>query len=1094
MNTRMRSALLMRFHAVAVLTLVSLSTVLSQTPLFRHPQPGDIYKEYSRAMMSFSDWRVIDPNAPNATARTYLPNPVLSISIDDLAGAVRAEALIAIDMWHTGTYGKAIRFNSNAWIPISDLQTTPGPESPECYLGGMIAGVNIPLSNLKQGTNTFEGKNAGQTCYDFGWGQYGQFGIVIRIYYGSSKSHPTGSISSPTAGGTLGENPTINVATSGSVNRVDLVGYYEGYDTDGDGVYRDWHYDYHRNKSETSVDIKNHIGTSTSAPYHVTWNTSLVPDQSGMKLVARIRGTNGVWFVTDEVTNVTLRRSNASVKLYKASNVPARFSARKTRESKTCSIVIPTTDNLSGATSVKMLITTWNGTNKQALAGETGYTKINSYQFPLFGQDEHWSYNVRDFPVSAIRNGTNTFTVYSNSSGFGISISWPGPALLVRYGSPAPPVGPATKLSIGTQPSNTQAGNSINPPVTVLIQDANGNLVTTETRSVTIALGANPAGGTLAGTKTVSAVGGIATFSNLSIDKSGTGYTLVASASGLTGATTNSFNVTSVTPPQTATKLSFGTQPSGAQPGATITPSVTVRIEDAAGTLVTTDTRSVTVALGSNPGGGTLNGTKTVNAVGGVATFSTLSISNVGNGYTLVASATGLTGATSNAFNITTTPPPPTGNILLNGGFEEGTVEWRHYSNGGTGNGFSVVTDAPVAEGARKAKVTLGSTIGSNNQLYQTALPLEAGKQYHLTFQAYASKATTIQARVIEQNDDYTTYGFPFQTFNLTTGWQTFSVDFTAQNFAGAVNDGMLQFYFVKSSPSTSIYFDNIVLGTETTPPPPAGNIVTNGGFEAGVAPWRFFHNGTGNAFDVVNTAPVAEGTQKGRVVLGSVIGTNNQLYQTGLTLVSGTPYRLTFSAYASKATTFRVRVIEQDEDYTTYGFPFRTISLGTSFQTFTIDFTTGNFAGTVKDAMLQFYFVSSTASTTIFLDNVALAPTSTAASPEVATGSGDGEAVVVEKEASELEVLPTELSLTQNYPNPFNPSTNIDYALPEPSHVTLEVYNVLGERVAVLVDQVQRAGRHTARFEAASLPTGLYLYRLTTGTGMLVKKMMFVK
>ncbi|RPH76533.1 MAG: hypothetical protein EHM80_14440, partial [Nitrospiraceae bacterium] len=566
MNTRMRFVSLLRFHAVAVLTLLSISTTLAQTPLFRHPQPGDIYKEYSRAMMSFSEWRVIDPNASNASARQYLPNKVLSISIDDLAGAVRAEALITIDMWHTGTVGKAIRFNNNSWIPIADLQTTPGPASAECYLGGMIAGVNIPLSNLKQGTNTFQGTNAGQTCFDFGWGQWGQFGIVIRIYYGSSKSHPTGSISSPSAGATMGENPTINVATSGSVSRVDVVGYYDGYDTDGDGVYRDWHYDYHRNKSETNVSIRNHIGTKTSAPFNVPWNTSLVPDQSGMKLVARIRGTNGVWFVTNEVTNVTLRRSNASVKLYKGSNVPSRFSARRTRTSKSSSIVIPSTDNLSTATSVKMLITTWNGTNEQALSGETGYTKINSYQFPLFGQDEHWSYNVRDFPVSAIRNGTNTFTVFSNSSGFGISVSWPGPALLVRYGQPAPPGGPATKLAIGTQPSSTQAGNSINPPVTVLIQDANGNLVSTETRSVTIALGANPVGGTLAGTKTVSAVGGIAPFSNLSIDKpsTGFGYTLAASATGLTSATTGAFNITSVTPPQTATKLSFGTQPSSA--------------------------------------------------------------------------------------------------------------------------------------------------------------------------------------------------------------------------------------------------------------------------------------------------------------------------------------------------------------------------------------------------------------------------------------------------------------------------------------------------------------------------------------------------
>ncbi len=116
----------------------------------------------------------------------------------------------------------------------------------------------------------------------------------------------------------------------------------------------------------------------------------------------------------------------------------------------------------------------------------------------------------------------------------------------------------------------------------------------------------------------------------------------------------------------------FGTQPSNTLAGGVITPAVTVRITDAGGNLVTTDTRDVTVAIGTNPAAGTLGGTQTVAAVGGVATFSTLTIDNPGTGYTLVASASGLTGATSVPFNITTTPPP-SANLVVNGGFESGT-------------------------------------------------------------------------------------------------------------------------------------------------------------------------------------------------------------------------------------------------------------------------------------------------------------------------------------------------------------------------------------------------------------------------------------
>ena len=88
-----------------------------------------------------------------------------------------------------------------------------------------------------------------------------------------------------------------------------------------------------------------------------------------------------------------------------------------------------------------------------------------------------------------------------------------------------------------------------------------------------------------------------------------------------------------------------------------IAPAVTVTIEDAEGNFVTTATNAVTMAIGTNPPNGTLSGILTVNAVAGVATFSNLSINATGSGYMLAASATGLTGATSNAFSVTAGPP-----------------------------------------------------------------------------------------------------------------------------------------------------------------------------------------------------------------------------------------------------------------------------------------------------------------------------------------------------------------------------------------------------------------------------------------------------
>ena len=104
-------------------------------------------------------------------------------------------------------------------------------------------------------------------------------------------------------------------------------------------------------------------------------------------------------------------------------------------------------------------------------------------------------------------------------------------------------------------------------------------------------------------------------------------------------------------PPPAATHLVFTVQPSNTTAGGTISPAVQVAAQDDAGVTVTSFGGSITIALGTNPAGGTLSGTKIVTAVNGVAAFSTLSIDNAGNGYTLVATATGLASATSAPFS-----------------------------------------------------------------------------------------------------------------------------------------------------------------------------------------------------------------------------------------------------------------------------------------------------------------------------------------------------------------------------------------------------------------------------------------------------------
>ncbi|HXV91427.1 MAG TPA: hypothetical protein VD707_08660 [Gemmatimonadales bacterium] len=211
--------------------------------------------------------------------------------------------------------------------------------------------------------------------------------------------------------------------------------------------------------------------------------------------------------------------------------------------------------------------------------------------------------------------------------------------------------GTATRLAFTVQPSATPAGSSISPSVRVAAQDAQGNTATSFTGNITLAIATNPAGGVLSGTTTVGAASGVAIFSGLSIDKAGTGYTLRATASGLTQATSVAFDITS----SSATQLAFTAQPTNEAAGATITPAIQVTARDAQGNVATGYIGNVTVTItgGTGTPGATLSGTRTVAAVAGVATFSTLSIDRAGTGYTLTATASGLTGAVSGAFNIT---------------------------------------------------------------------------------------------------------------------------------------------------------------------------------------------------------------------------------------------------------------------------------------------------------------------------------------------------------------------------------------------------------------------------------------------------------
>ena len=186
----------------------------------------------------------------------------------------------------------------------------------------------------------------------------------------------------------------------------------------------------------------------------------------------------------------------------------------------------------------------------------------------------------------------------------------------------------ASKVVYGVQPGNVTAGVADSPSIVVDVEDQFGNIVIIDSSNVTLVVASGP--GSLSGTLTMAASGGVATFSNVKLNTAGS-YTLTASDGSLTSATSSSFAVSAAS----ASKVVYGQQPSNATAGVADSPSIVVDVEDPFGNIVTSDSSNVTLTVAS--GLGSASGTLTVAASGGIATFGNVKLNTAGN-YTLTAS------------------------------------------------------------------------------------------------------------------------------------------------------------------------------------------------------------------------------------------------------------------------------------------------------------------------------------------------------------------------------------------------------------------------------------------------------------------------
>jgi hypothetical protein len=267
--------------------------------------------------------------------------------------------------------------------------------------------------------------------------------------------------------------------------------------------------------------------------------------------------------------------------------------------------------------------------------------------------------------LSCTNTGGLTVTVSAGTATYtGCAITKPGTGYKLTATSTPTPTAPAnansfnispgnaSKLAFTQSPSSSTGGIASSTQPKVTVQDQNGNTVTSDASNVTLAItsGTGTSGATLTcTTNPLAASSGVATFFGCAIDKSGTAYTLTATDGSLTSTTSSTFTISV----GAVAELAFTQQPGGAVAGTAFVTQPKVALEDAGGNVVTTNTSSVTLAIGTNPASGTLGcTTNPLAASSGVATFAGCTISDGGAGYTLTATDGTLTATTSSSFSV----------------------------------------------------------------------------------------------------------------------------------------------------------------------------------------------------------------------------------------------------------------------------------------------------------------------------------------------------------------------------------------------------------------------------------------------------------
>lgn len=402
---------------VVLVAVVGLTAKLAEA----EPQPGQVFREY----LWTNQGGDADGSLRVGGRLDYGGGPIDLPHDFDLEHATRVEVVIEKLLCHDGTRGLAFSVNGHDWIEVPEAIGIPVPQWE--YQHHVYPVVAMPLRQLKPGNeNQFRMKVSRE--HPWRWPQNLIYGVHFRVYYDPArKPHPRGRLVAPAAGAVLRSEVELQAESSspnGRVVQVDFLGSYDGVNLEGDGRYRQWHYHYVKSR------LAGHLGSPTSQPWHVTWDTSWIPDQpKPFQVAARITDETRLTCFTESVGGLTFDRGGLSVELCKPYDVPRQWVTRRGEHRQRFRIG----GDLNHAVAAQLVWCSWS----------PGYMEgvyINDRK--VFQREgPRYAYYVHRVPLgdlSVLKAGENVLKTgktpkYDGKTVHGMEVNWPGIMVLIQY-------------------------------------------------------------------------------------------------------------------------------------------------------------------------------------------------------------------------------------------------------------------------------------------------------------------------------------------------------------------------------------------------------------------------------------------------------------------------------------------------------------------------------------------------------------------------------------------------------------------------------------------------------------------------------------